>query len=195
MLFFIQSIGPDAQERILLLWEQYGEALVRYARRMPGGASSYQDAEDIVSEAFLKVMDRYERYGERTDEQMKALLLRVCRNLSVDIHRKNARIRAARSEKSPGPEDEPADPDSLPFPGSRSPEDVLISEENVRRITEIVLSLDRKYRDVLEMKMIEALPDARIAEELGITPATVRSRLHRARQAILKKWKEEEGST
>ncbi|MBQ3638303.1 MAG: sigma-70 family RNA polymerase sigma factor [Clostridia bacterium] len=180
-------MSGEGGERILLLWERYGGALFRYVRRMLGSGSPAMDAEDIVSEAFLRVMERYERYGERTDEQMKALLLRVCRNLSLDERRRSAKI----------PEEDPdaADPDSLPDPEAKTPEDLLISEENARRMTKIVLSLGRIYRDVLEMKMIEGLSDAEIAKELGIAPATVRSRLRRARQAAWKEWTKEEGST
>ncbi len=83
-------MSGEGGERILLLWERYGGALFRYVRRMLGSGSPAMDAEDIVSEAFLRVMERYERYGERTDEQMKALLLRVCRNLSLDERRRSA---------------------------------------------------------------------------------------------------------
>ena len=56
---------------------------------------------------------------------------------------------------------------------------------------DIVKSLDRKYRNTLEMKILEELPDAAIAEELGIPAGTVRTRLMRARRLVIEKWKEE----
>ena len=72
-----------------------------------------------------------------------------------------------------------------------APEDLVISEETVVRLKRIVQSLEGKYRDVLEMKILEELPDAAIAEELGIPKATMQTRLMRARRLVIEKWKEE----
>ena len=175
----------EERDRIGRLWSEYGGSLIRWSYLRLGSAATYKDAEDIVSEAFIRLMEHYERYEGRTDEQMKSILLRTCTNLCVDEYRRGKRTASAAPEDAEDrallPEDEVA-----------APEDLCISNENVARLTGIVRSLDGKYREILEMKILEELPDAAVAAELGIPPGTVRTRLMRARRLVLEKWKEEQ---
>ena len=114
---------------------------------------------------------------------MKALLLRTCSNLCIDEYRRGKKIEfSALGDGEDGPaflENEPP-----------APEDLVLSEEAVARLKRIVQSLEGKYREVLEMKILEDLPDADIAEELGIPKATMQTRLMRARRLVIEKWKE-----
>ena len=177
----LMLLSEEERDRIGRLWKEYGGLLIRRTFDRLGGAAAYKDAEDIVSEAFSRLIESYERYHGRTDEQMKAILLRTCRNLCIDEYRRNRLISFTSLE-----EDTPAFPEDE----AAAPEDLVISEETVVRLKRIVQSLEGKYRDVLEMKILEELPDAAIAEELGIPKATMQTRLMRARRLVIEKWKE-----
>jgi len=180
----LMLLPEEDRDRIGRLWVEYGNTLTQWSYDRLGSTATYKDAEDIVSEAFVRLLEHYERYDGRTDEQMKSILLRTCTNLCIDEYRRGRQIDFVSLEdegdNSVFPENEPT-----------APEDLAISEETVARLKGIVQALDWKYREVLEMKILEELPDAAIADELGILKGTMQTRLMRARRLVIEKWKEE----
>ena len=82
MLLILMTLDDAEQNRVLALWRANGGALVRYARRELGPGAA-DEAEDVVSDAFERLMIHYERYGGRTDEQMKGLLMRMVKKVLV----------------------------------------------------------------------------------------------------------------
>ena len=187
----LMTLSDDEQSRVRILWQENGSALVRYARKElgPSVSQAADEAEDIVSEAFAQLMTHYERYGGRTDAQMKGLLFRIVRNLCMDAHRRRKRSSAVLSDAEFIPDEEK---DSFELIMDPSPEDLLISEENVRRMKAIFRSLSPALREVLEMKLNEEMTDGEIAKELHITKHIVQQRLARARKAVRIKWEAEE---
>ncbi len=183
------TLSDEGQNRVLALWRENGAALVRYARKELGPSVSPDEAEDIVSEAFAQLMTHYERYGSRTDAQMKGLLFRIVRNLCMDAHRRRKRESAVSSDAEFIPAEEK---DSFELIMDPSPEDLLISEENVRRMKAIFRSLSPALRDVLEMKLNEEMTDGEIAKELHISKRLVQQRLSRARKIVRIRWEAEE---
>lgn len=185
----LMTLSDDEQNRVRILWQENGSALVLYARKELGLSVSSDEAEDIVSEAFAQLMTHYERYGDRTDAQMKGLLFRIVRNLCMDAHRRRKRSSTVSSDAEFIPDEEK---DSFVLIMDPSPEDLLISEENIRRMKAIFRSLSPALREVLEMKLNEEMTDGEIAKELHITKHIVQQRLARARKAVRIKWEAEE---
>ena len=183
------TLTDEEQNRVRILWQENGSALVLYARKELGPSVSPDEAEDIISEAFAQLMTHYERYGSRTDAQMKGLLFRVVRNLCMDAHRRRKRESAVSSDTEFIPDEEK---DSFVLLMDPSPEDLLIYEENIRRMKAIFRSLSPALREVLEMKLNEEMTDGEIAKELHITKHIVQQRLARARKAVRIKWEAEE---
>ena len=179
-------LPEEDQDRIGRLWTEYGNTLVRWSYDRLGRTATYKDAEDIVTEAFARLIEHYERYERCTDRQMKSILLRTCSNLCINEY-KRSRFMAFTSYDESEEEGE-----LFPDPEPSAPEDFVISDENVVRLKRIIHSLDGKYREVLEMKILEELPDSVIAEELGIPKATMQTRLMRARRLVIEKWEKEE---
>ena len=188
-VLLLMTLTDEEQNRVHILWQENGSALVQYARKELGPSVSPVEAEDIVSEAFAQLMTHYERYGSRTDAQMKGLLFRIVRNLCMDAHRRRKRESAVSSDTEFIPDEEK---DSFVLIMDPSPEDLLISEENVRRMKAIFRSLSPALREVLEMKLNEEMTDGEIAKELHITKHIVQQRLARARKAVRIKWEAEE---
>ena len=186
MTLLLMTLDEEERNRILSLWQENGAALVLYAQKELGGTEFCADAQDIVSDAFERLMIHYERYEGRTDDQMKGLLFRTVRNLCMDAHRKKKR--GPVIESYDGTEDE----DLEESVSDRNPEEIVISEDSVRRMQKIFLSLSPGLREVLEMKLNEEMTDEEIAEELRITVSGVRTRLARARKQVRIKWEAEE---
>ena len=152
-------------------------------------APAGDDAEDVVSEAFERLMIHYDRYGTRTDEQMNGLLLRMVRNLCMDAHRKRNQVSAVFPISEIDAEDLTED---VTDPGEQTPEEFVVSDDNVRRMKAVIRSLTPALKDVLEMRLIEDMTNREIAEELGVEESVIRQRFSRARKTIAAKWEEEE---
>ena len=184
----LMTLFDDEQNRVRILWQENGSALVQYARKELGHSASPDEAEDIVNEAFARLMTHFERYGSRTDAQMKGLLFRIVRNLCMDAHRRRGRISFLSDEEYLTEEaDDPAELFREP-----SPEDRIVSRENVDRMKAIFRSLSPALRAVLEMKLNAEMTDVEIAKELHTTKHIVQQRLARARKAVRIRWEAEE---
>ena len=186
MTLLLMTLDEEERNRILSLWQENGAALVLYAQKELGGTEFCADAQDIVSDAFERLMIHYERYEGRTDDQMKGLLFRTVGNLCMDVYRQKKRGPVFESYE--GTEDG-ALHEIISDP---TPEEIVISEDSVRRMQKIFLSLSPGLREVLEMKLNEEMTDEEIAEELRITVSGVRTRLARARKQVRIKWEAEE---
>ena len=91
-LTVLMTLPPEGQDRFFLLWETVRENLVKYVRMKLNGVPTYKDCEDIVEDAFVRVMEQYERYHDRPDEEIKAILIRTCDNLCSNEKTRSRRI-------------------------------------------------------------------------------------------------------
>ncbi len=184
------TLSESGRRRVQSLWQETCAVLLRYAKKELGPDFTPGEAEDLVSDAFERLMLHYERYEDLRDEQVKSILMRTVRNLAVDAYRRRKRLPVPLSD-SGGEDREDADP-PLRDPDERTPEEIVVSEDNIRRMKEMIRSLTPALRDVLEMRLIGERTNGEIAEELGIPEAVVRQRFSRARKALKSKWEEEE---
>ena len=127
-----------------------------------------QDAEDIVQEVFLSLVERMRLCPFSDDEHLKAWLIRVAINKSINAAKRGARRRTV-------------DTDNLPL--SRRGEETQLDEELAR------LSADD--RQVIYLHYYEGYSAKEIAQFMQINENAVHKRLSRAR-AKLKKFLEED---
>ncbi|RDB63227.1 RNA polymerase subunit sigma-24 [Gordonibacter sp. 28C] len=156
-------MDDDAAERRCAAVDEamsaWGDAVYRlaYAR-----LRNRADAEDVMQTVFLRLLRRDEPFVDEGHE--KAWLLRVTANCCNDLHRSAwSRHRAA---------------------GEDLPDLVAIDDGALRDVWEAVGSLPESQRDVVHLRCEEGYEVDEIAEILGVKPATVRVRLHRARKAL-----------
>ncbi|MGI5840348.1 MAG: RNA polymerase sigma factor [bacterium] len=117
------------------------------------------DAEDIVQEAFVRVVEKHPSF--QSPEHEKAWLLRVTVNLCRDRLRNNARRRTL--------------PLLASYPAQAEDEQSLLAA---------VLALPPHYRAVIHLFYYEGYRTAEIARITGQKDGTVRSLLARARQKL-----------
>lgn len=130
-----------------------------------------QSAEDAVQEAFIKYL-----HEKTSVHHTGAWLNRVVRNICLNEIRKRSRVQQV-------------DPLQMPDEATES----FDTEVTVKlRMSEVLLLLPLAYRDILVWRYYLQVPDEDLAEQLGITPSGVRSRLSRARKAIAQLLKEDE---
>jgi RNA polymerase sigma-70 factor (ECF subfamily) len=126
-----------------------------------------QLAEDIASEAFVKLWKRREELSG--EGSLKAYLYRMVRNAAIDHMRMQKRNQAARSEflhVVTEPE--------MPVLHR------MIETETLDRIYRSLQHLPPKCSQVFRMFYLQGKSYAEIAEELGLSPHTVRNQKARA---------------
>jgi len=157
--------------------QRYARHVYNIAYRMAGNEA---DARDLVQEAFLRVYRALRRV--EPDAPLERWLYRIVSNLHIDLLRKRPRTRVesldapvetARGEVSR----EIADLES-------SPEAILDREQLDAAIQRALGTLPQELRLVVVLSDIEGLAYEEIAAMLRIPLGTVKSRLHRARQAL-----------
>ena len=141
-----------------------------------------QLAEDMVSQTLCEMIDNLEKIRAVDCCKLRGYIVSFVRNVSVDFVRK--RDRQGKYFFLTGEEAEVAAEDSV--------------DENLIRMAEIdalkrgLARLSENDRLLLTMKYFDGLSDEEIAARLGVTKASVRTYLMRARNRLCQRLKEDE---
>ena len=133
-----------------------------------------EDARDVVQETYLRAWKAIRRF--RGDAQFSTWLYRITANTASSMTQKRSRNRA----------------DSLDDQGSEVVDDRTFANPEAsseasalhQRLSEAVAELPPKLRTIVVLKDVYDLPHEAIAEELGISVAAAKVRLHRARKRL-----------
>lgn len=142
------------------LYNRYQAALFFFAQ---GLLQNYQDAEDIVTESFIKFWNGGETF--QTVEAAGAWLRTTTRNACYDLLRLQKRRRMEELDVEQGRDD------------TQEQEYADMQAELLAEIYEAVQALPQKSRKVFELKYIDGLKNEEICERLGTTNQTVRNQL------------------
>jgi len=183
--------NPDAmratREQDLIARVQRGQnelfyELVRpYERRVYAAALAIlrneSDAEDVAQEAMLKAFANIGQF--RAEARFSTWLIQITVNEALMRRR---RERTVVMEGIDERRDEDADYAPREFADWREiPSEALERKEVRQRLSKALASLDPKYREVFVMRDMEHLNIQETAEALGISVASVKTRLLRAR--------------
>jgi len=175
------------RERDLIVSVQRGQhelfyELVRpYERRVYAAALAIlrneQDAEDAAQEAMLKAFANIRQF--RAEARFSTWLIQITVNEALMRRR---RERTVPMEGIDDRRDEDSEYAPRDFADWREiPSEALERKEVRQRLAEALSTLDRKYREVFVLRDMEHLNIQETAEALGITVASVKTRLLRAR--------------
>ena len=157
------------------IYHDYAPRVYNMARRM---VRTDADAEDVMQDVLLKVVRKLPTF--RGASALPTWLHRVTVNTALS-HRRKLAVREERRARDPfetivAEEAEPS--------GATSPEAQLVNRETHALIERAIANLPPLYRNVFLLADVEGLPNADIAERLGLSLAAVKSRLHRARHLM-----------
>lgn len=140
--------------------------------------SDEDTAQDLTQDTFLKAMKNLGQLNEPA--AFKGWIKKIARNMTIDILRKRKVISFSQMVSSDSDE-------AIEFEDDRQenlPEVVIDRKETTRLIGEILGTLSPEQRVVTELFYYENLSVKEIAEELGVSENTVKSRLKYARNKI-----------
>jgi len=163
-----------ADEAVTALYQAHALGLIRLAHIMLGDRPA---AEDVVQEAFCGLYRRWAKLSDpdRALPYVRSSVLNGCRS----VLRKTGREQAWAP--APGAEDGAGDSGDR---AAGSAEAAVLAGENAREVMRAVRRLPRRQREALVLRFYLDLTDAEIARDMGISPGTVRSNVHRALAAL-----------
>ncbi len=149
---------------------QYAGSLYRVAYSVLRNSA---DAEDVVQEAFLRVLRHRQTLGEVRDHRV--WLIRIVWNIVLD--------RKRRAKTRPETDDV-AELARVLTSAGLSAEEIAAAAQHHAHVLACVDRLPAKERQVLMLSAFEELTSVEISAVLGITESSVRSRLFRARNLM-----------
>ena len=169
----LQSGGASAVEEAL---EHLTTSAYAFAMRVCGNR---EDAEDVAQETMIRLAPSLNRFSD--SRGLGLWLYKVAKSrclMSRRLSKFAPTHRLSLDELMPHPRDT-ARLASEAWPVS--PEQVVLRQELREQLQRAILNLPKPYRLVLVLRDVEQLDTHEVAKVLGITPASVKMRLHRAR--------------
>ena len=130
-----------------------------------------EDAEDACQEVFLKIWKTKSGFLDRS--KYTTWLYSIARNTCLDILKKNSR------------HEHDEIPETLPDNGT-SPESRLVEKEFEEAVYSALEELDTDMKTILLLREKAGLSYTDIASLLAISEGTVKSRISRAREKLMK---------
>src|SRR4030042_1740590 len=168
----------------------FEEIVLRYQNRIYNLCiymlGNIHEAEDVAQDTFIKAYQNLNKF--KPDSSLHTWLYRIAVNTCIDYKRKPFFESLFKSSKE-GDEFVADHPSYSP-----SPERLYESEQIGKAIHLALGRLSEKLRTVIVLKEIEGLSYGEIAEVLGVSIGTVKSRISRAREELkelLKKFREQ----
>jgi RNA polymerase sigma-70 factor (ECF subfamily) len=162
------------------LVEAYQKPVYNLCYRMLGEPEA---AEDAAQETFLRAYQHIDRYDPK--RPFPTWLLSIAAHYCIDRLRRRRFPTFSIDEEN---DDEPAF--EIPDADAPNPERESVRREEKEKLHGILKSLDETDRAAIVMRYWHDASEAEIAESLGLTVSAVKSRLHRARLALGKRWEE-----
>jgi RNA polymerase sigma-70 factor (ECF subfamily) len=161
--------------------ELFYELVRPYERRVYAAALAIlrneADAEDVAQEAVLKALANIRQF--RAEARFSTWLIQITVNEAL-MRRRRERTRSVESIDEH--RDEEGEYKPRDFADWREiPSEALERKEVRLKLGEALASLDRKYREVFMLRDMEQLNIQETADALGISIASVKTRLLRAR--------------
>lgn len=130
------------------------------------------DADEITVNVFSKVLNKLDLYDPNF--QFKTWVLTIAQNTVIDFWRRKNR----ESEDAVNSFEEIRDQ------FARSPEELLISEEEQKQILAVIATLDLNYQEIIRLRFFEEKSIKEIAEELNLTVSNTKVRIMRAKKVL-----------
>lgn len=163
---------------LAMLVDRYGPRIHNFASRMCRNA---EDAKDISQETFLAAMRGLKDF--RAEGKLSTWLFRIAANACRKM-RRHGKFEPAHHLTLEQFLPTERDMNAALVDPPETPDHALRRTDLRESLEAAVAELPAPYRAVLVLRDLEGLSTDEAAEALGVTPITVRVRLHRARLFI-----------
>ena len=169
----IQRAKKGKQSAFKFLMDHYWNAV--YGFQLKRVRNEYE-AEDISIEAFAKAFDKIDSFDEKYT--FSTWLITISKNIQIDkTRKKNASVHSNTTDTSR--EQMQKIPDHSP-----TPEDKLITEQNLTQLLRYIKRLKPDYQEVINLRFFQEMSYNEISESLDEPLNNVKVRLLRARKLL-----------
>jgi RNA polymerase sigma-70 factor (ECF subfamily) len=179
-LLQIMQLEPNtrkADAAFTKLYERYAPAIEKYALRSLPGCDE-DTAQDVVQNTLLRLKTEVKSLDLSNPTPLIAWLKRVAKNGYISAGRKS------RAQQRVSIDDEQSGSEHIPALTQGSGEASVIQADLLQRLNEIASGLSDLYKVPLAMFYGEGASIKTIADALGISDGTVKSRLDAARKML-----------
>ena len=162
----------DKPQWIRRVVREYEGRLLRYAAQITG---DIERGRDIVQETFMRLCEQ--DTGE-LEEHLAAWLFTVCRNLAVDVQRKEKRMKSMTLQQAA----------EQPSP-AKSQAQTAEDQETSVHIEQLMGNLSDNQREVVRLKFQSGLSYGEIARVLDLSVSNVGYLIHTAIQKLRRQLK------
>lgn len=134
------------------------------------------DAEDITIQTFSKAFDKIDSFDE--NYEFKTWLIAISKNVQIDSFRKKKSSVLADSYKEKEKEIHRVIDDNP------TPEDKIITEQNLAKLLKDIKQLKPKYQEVINLRYFQELSYKEISEQIGEPMNNVKVKLLRAKKLL-----------
>lgn len=158
-------------QAIRLLYDHYFPRLYAYVSYR---VVRIHDTEDLVSEIFLKVIERIESFEWRHKDSFAAWLFRIAHNEIADYYRRQDR------------QGRPLQIEEISNRGGNQllPDDLILRNEKFAYVRRLVDTLPTRQQEVITLRFFGELRNQEIAQVLGLRERTVASYLCRGLEKL-----------
>ena len=155
------------------LVRRYQDRVYRFILRMVG---SRDEALELTQDVLLKAFEALP--GWRPDAEFRTWLFRIASNATVDALRRRRVVEFVALDEDYDVPGESADPEAQ-----------LAARQQLRALDVALKRLPPAHREILLLREVEDMSYSEIGAALGITEGTVKSRLARAREALIEHYR------
>lgn len=176
-LEIVEQVQNGDKYAFELLYLKYHRKISRLLASM---LSHQSDLDDALQETFIKAYRALPKFKKKSN--FYTWLYRIAINTAHTYNR-----RRQRSGEKPLEDQESPGDSTSPFAHSKeTPETVHDQRQIMETIQKSICQLSDDQRRTLILREVEGLSYDEIAKVMNCSPGTVRSRLHRAREAVAK---------
>ena len=171
----VEALHRQETGAVEALIARYGDRAYRLAMRITGNRP---DAEEVVQEAILSVVRKIDTF--RGESAFGSWLYRIVSNAAYGCRRAQASMEIPLEEVLPAFEEHGRHAGLL-RDWSSSVDDPAVQKQLRDVLTSAIDELPPHYRAAIVLRDVEGLSTADVADALGVTVPTAKSRAHRAR--------------
>jgi RNA polymerase sigma-70 factor (ECF subfamily) len=153
-----------------LLYEQYVDRIYNYVYYRTGNT---HDAEDLTAKVFFQALRHISRYVQR-GAPFSSWLYRIAHNLVANWHRDRSRRKVISLDRLA----------TLSRPTDEGPFERAAKGERRDALLDAIGNLPADRQQLLILKFVERLPNARIGQIMGRSEGAIKSLYHRTLVAL-----------
>jgi RNA polymerase sigma-70 factor (ECF subfamily) len=169
--YMLQLMIAGEERGFVALYRKYQSQVYRFAFQISG---AQHVAEEVTQETFLVLIRAPHKYRSERGPLL-LYLFGIARNLAWKSARRERRFDAIDDDRE------------LQETCAQDLANALARKEQAIRVRHAVLCLPPKYREVIVLCALQELSYEQTAAVIGSSIGTVRSRMHRAKQVLLRK--------